>query len=96
MPMSKRDPNDKRRYVIVGGGPAAVSCALTLRQSGYTGELVMISSEEIPPYDRTLLTKVLPFGDARRFALRSDDVYKNHDIDIKYKANVTAVNSKDK
>ena len=30
-PMAKRDPNDKRRYVIIGGGPAGLLCAETLR-----------------------------------------------------------------
>jgi thioredoxin reductase len=29
--MAKRDPNNKTKYVIVGGGPAALTCAETLR-----------------------------------------------------------------
>lgn len=32
----------------------------------------MISSESILPYDRTLLTKTLPFGDANKFILRDE------------------------
>ena len=34
--MSKRDPNNKISFVIVGGGPAGYSCAEALRQSGFT------------------------------------------------------------
>ena len=31
MPMSKRDPNDKRNFVIIGGGAAGLNCCETLR-----------------------------------------------------------------
>ena len=34
--MAKRG-EDKRRFVIVGSGPAGLSCAETLRQSGFEG-----------------------------------------------------------
>mmetsp|Transcript_6974 Transcript_6974/g.5227 ORF Transcript_6974/g.5227 Transcript_6974/m.5227 type:complete len:97 (+) Transcript_6974:273-563(+) len=60
MKLAKRDPANKKHFVIVGGGPAAVSCAETLRQSGFTGQVTLISNESIVPYDRTLLTKALP------------------------------------
>jgi NAD(P)H-nitrite reductase large subunit len=42
----------------------------------------MISPEDILPYDRTLLTKTLPFGDAKKFALRDQSFLTNADIDI--------------
>ena len=42
----------------------------------------MISPETILPYDRTLLTKTLPFGDAKKFILRDEIFLKNADIDI--------------
>lgn len=57
VPMVVRDPENKARYVIVGGGVAAGSAAETLRQAGFTGEILMISGEDALPYDRTLLTK---------------------------------------
>jgi apoptosis-inducing factor 3 len=31
MPLTNRDPANKTRYLIVGGGPAGLSCAETLR-----------------------------------------------------------------
>jgi NADPH-dependent 2,4-dienoyl-CoA reductase/sulfur reductase-like enzyme len=43
--------------VVVGGGPAAHRCALELRKLGFNGSITMISSESVPPYDRTLLSK---------------------------------------
>lgn len=81
--LAKRDLNDKRRYVIIGGGPAGVNCAEALRQSNYTGEITVIAAEDMVAYDRTLLTKVLPSGDASKFKLRSDEFLKNADIDFK-------------
>lgn len=54
--MSKKG-DDKRRFVIIGGGPAGLSAAETLRQSGFEGDITIISSEEASPYDRTILSK---------------------------------------
>lgn len=71
--MAKRDPNNKTRYVIVGGGPAGLMCAETLRQSDFTGEIIILSADNLVPYDRTLLTKVLPTGDATKFKLRDEE-----------------------
>lgn len=82
--MAKRDPEDKRNFVIIGGGAAGFNCSETLRQSGYTGKITIISAEKILPYDRTLLTKTLPFGDAKKFALRDQGFLDSADIDIVY------------
>lgn len=30
-PMAKRDPNNKKRFVIVGGGASGLTCAEALR-----------------------------------------------------------------
>ena len=57
MPMSKRDPLDQRKFVIIGGGAAGLSAAETLRQSDFGGEIIVLSKEGKVPYDRTLLTK---------------------------------------
>jgi len=89
--MAKRDPNDKRRYVIVGGGPAGLHCAETLRQSNFTGEIVVVSDEDMVPYDRTLLTKVLPTGDPTKFKLREEAFFQQHSIDYKLGTRVSRV-----
>ena len=44
--MVKRDPNNKSKMVIIGGGAAGLNCAETLRQSSYTGEILVISNEK--------------------------------------------------
>jgi 3-phenylpropionate/trans-cinnamate dioxygenase ferredoxin reductase subunit len=45
------------RIVVVGGSVAAATAAATLRAEGYTGDVVMVSEEMIPPYSRVSLSK---------------------------------------
>ena len=92
-PLAKRDPADTRRFVIIGGGPAGLNCAETLRQSNYTGEITVISAEDMVPYDRTLLTKVLPSGDASKFKLRSEDFLAKADIDFRLNTRAESVDT---
>ena len=47
MPMTKRDPANTDHYVILGGGPAGLNCAETLRQSGFSGRVTVVTQEDI-------------------------------------------------
>ncbi len=66
MDMVKYDINDKRQFLIIGGGPAGLSAAETLRQSGYKGKITILSKESNLPYDRTILSKALFFADINK------------------------------
>ena len=89
--MSKRDPLDNRVYAIVGGGPAALACAETLRQMNYTGQIIIFTEENYTPYDRTQLTKwMVPSVD--KLALRNDQFLKEYDIEVRKNIRVTEVN----
>jgi NAD(P)H-nitrite reductase large subunit len=94
--MSKRDPKNKTRFVIIGGGAAGYYCAETLRQSQFTGEIVVLSAEDVLPYDRTLLTKVLATGDATKFGLRNEEFFKNVDIEYRLRTTVKHVDARAK
>ena len=45
------------------------------------------------PYDRTLLTKVLPTADASKLLMRPENFLKNADIDYKLNSKVTGVDT---
>ena len=83
MPMAKRDPANSEKFVIIGGGPAGLSCAETLRQSEFTGEVIILSKEDFLPYDRTLLSKMTTKVDPVKVALRDQEFFDEHDIDIR-------------
>lgn len=93
MDMAKRDPENTQKYVIVGGGAAGLSCAETLRQSDYTGEITVLSNDNLIPYDRTLLSKALPFVDAAKMPMRSNEFLEKYDIDYLLNTNVKKINS---
>ena len=82
MPLTKRDPENKEHFVILGGGPAGLNCAETLRQSGFSGQITVVSKEKAVPYDRTLLSKALANGDSSKWSLRPKEFLNDADIDF--------------
>jgi 3-phenylpropionate/trans-cinnamate dioxygenase ferredoxin reductase subunit len=45
--------------LLIGGGVAAVRCARTLRRRGFSGAILIVGDEPLPPYNRPPLTKEL-------------------------------------
>lgn len=79
--------------VILGGGGAGNAAAEMLRREGYTGRLTMLSDDDARPCDRPNLSKGYLVGYAGEDAnpLRSADFYREHKIDLKLRAHVTAI-----
>ncbi|XTZ37509.1 FAD-dependent oxidoreductase [Salmonella enterica] len=48
--------------VILGTGAAGSAAAVTLRDAGFNGHLILIDKENDAPYDRTALSKFVPAG----------------------------------
>ncbi|XP_012522450.1 apoptosis-inducing factor 3 isoform X3 [Monomorium pharaonis] len=80
--MHTRDPEHTKTVVIVGGGPSGATCAESLRQEGFKGHIVMVCRENVVPYDRIKVSKVLDF-DVHKAALRPPSFYNDHDIETK-------------
>lgn len=96
VPLTKRDPANKTHFVIIGGGAAGLNAAETLRQSGFTGQITLLTSDDMVPYDRTLLTKATAVGDPNNWKLRSEKFLEDADIDVKLKTSAYSVNQKEK
>nr|XP_012141313.1 PREDICTED: apoptosis-inducing factor 3-like isoform X2 [Megachile rotundata] len=92
--MSKQDSNNQQTVVIVGGGPAGVTCAETLRQENFTGNIIMVCRENAVPYDRVKVSKALDF-DVEKAALRPRSFYNDHDIQLKLGIEATGLNTEE-
>ncbi|TRY87461.1 hypothetical protein DNTS_035291 [Danionella cerebrum] len=79
--------------VIIGSGPAALVCAETLRQEGFTDRIVMCTMDKHLPYDRPKLSKSLE-STAEQLQLRSFDFFQSHDIEVLLEEEVVSVDVK--
>jgi len=70
------------RYVIVGAGAAGVSAALTLRDFGYDGEVVLIGAENRLPYERPAVSKDLLLA-GRLPPIVPESTYADRRIDLR-------------
>jgi 3-phenylpropionate/trans-cinnamate dioxygenase ferredoxin reductase subunit len=71
--------------LIVGGGQAGAQAVDTLRREGFTGRLVLISDEEMLPYQRPPLSKKFLSGEmaAERLPFRHRAFYDEHAVELK-------------
>ena len=87
--MSEQPP----RIVIVGAGHAGGTAAALLRQYGHAGEIVLIGSEPVAPYQRPPLSKAFLKGetDEESLKLKPDAFYVEHGIDLRLGTRVEAI-----
>ncbi|XP_029140402.1 apoptosis-inducing factor 3-like [Protobothrops mucrosquamatus] len=67
-PMARECQLDCQTALLLGAGPAALTCAETLRQEGFTGRIIMATWEKHLPYDKTKLTEVVSLDPAGKMA----------------------------
>lgn len=89
----RRDPKDKRTFALIGGGPASLAAAETLREEGFTGRIVMLAREPHLPYDRVVLSKNQD-KTAEDLRLRSPEFFAERDIEFLGNTCVTRLDSK--
>lgn len=80
------------RCVIIGAGHAGSQAAISLRQEGYAGEIVLINDETDIPYHKPPLSKsYLKAPEAGGLVLRPESTYRDNDIELLFGAHVDAV-----
>jgi 3-phenylpropionate/trans-cinnamate dioxygenase ferredoxin reductase subunit len=82
-----------KRVVIVGAGHAGGSAAAFLRQYGWTGSIIVVGEEPLPPYQRPPLSKAWLKGEANEedLALRPDSFYAEENIALRLDTRVGAI-----
>ncbi|MEI9413518.1 FAD-dependent oxidoreductase [Mesorhizobium sp. Cs1299R1N1] len=80
--------------VIVGGGQAALSCAVRLREAGYSGPVTIVGDEPWLPYQRPPLSKAYLLGQttADRLQFRPREFYEKVGIDLQVGQRVIKIN----
>ncbi|XP_078492604.1 apoptosis-inducing factor 3-like [Ciona intestinalis] len=91
-PMVQTQNEDGPHVVIVGGGPASVTCAETLRQKSFMGKITILSADPYLPYDRTKLSKAMDIKPEAIF-LRPQEFYDAVNIKIINNKRVNGVNA---
>jgi NADPH-dependent 2,4-dienoyl-CoA reductase/sulfur reductase-like enzyme/nitrite reductase/ring-hydroxylating ferredoxin subunit len=94
--MARAKPeSDSRVFVILGGGAAGYIAAQTLREDGYKGRVLIVTSDGSLPYDRPNLSKDYLQGNAEPswMPLRPDEFFTDHGIEVLRNKEVTAVDS---
>lgn len=81
--------------VIVGGGHAGAHAAMTLRDRGFAGSILLIGDEAFLPYDRPSLSKAYMLGSItiERMLLRDADYWAQRGIDIALDRTATALDA---
>ena len=71
--------------VVVGAGQAGSSLVAELRKQGYEGELTLIGSEPVPPYQRPPLSKGYLLGEMslERLFLRPESFYADQGVTLR-------------
>ena len=67
---------DERTFVIIGASLAGGKAAETLREEGFTGRVVLVGEETVPPYERPPLSKgYLLGGEPREKAFLHEEAW---------------------
>ena len=71
-------------FLLLGGGPASVSAAETLRAEGAKGSILLVSDQVYAPYGHTYLSKQFLFGalPKEKLLIHSEAYYREQAIDI--------------
>jgi NADPH-dependent 2,4-dienoyl-CoA reductase/sulfur reductase-like enzyme len=90
LPKMAKKENDNNPMVIIGGGPASESAIEALRKAGHKGKIVLITKDNLPPYDRTSLSKRWDC-EKNNVTIRTPEFYEEYGIDILTDSTVNSI-----
>ncbi|CAM4667516.1 apoptosis-inducing factor 3 isoform X1 [Caretta caretta] len=90
--MSEQCKSNENTMLLLGGGTAALVCAETLRQEGFTGRIIMVTKEKHVPYDRTQLSKAMD-KTLESIYLRQQDFFEAHGVEVWTEKEVVSVDT---
>ncbi|XP_076138281.1 apoptosis inducing factor mitochondria associated 4 isoform X1 [Alosa pseudoharengus] len=93
--MSHRAPEVCHTVMLIGGGPASLVCAETLRQNNYSGRIIIVTKDNLPPFDRPKLSKAMNI-EREKILLRPKEFFQQHDIEMWMEKAVLSVNTEAK
>uniref|UniRef100_A0A8C7GMB4 Apoptosis inducing factor mitochondria associated 4 n=1 Tax=Oncorhynchus kisutch TaxID=8019 RepID=A0A8C7GMB4_ONCKI len=93
--MSCRVSGVRHTILLIGGGPASLLCAETLRQNRYEGRIVMVTRDTLPPIDKPKLSKAMHLESAS-LLLRPTDFFQQYDIELWTQKEAVSVNPVEK
>ena len=90
-PMSSPDEDAQETYVIIGSGGAGAFAAEAMREGGFTGKILMLTSSSQVPYDRPNCSKEYLQDEApdEWMPLRPEEFYENYGIEVRTGQQVT-------
>jgi len=79
--------------LIIGAGEAGGQAAISLRQGGYQGRVIVIGDERYIPYERPPLSKAFLAGETEieRMYMRGAEFYPQNNIELKLSTVVAAI-----
>jgi 3-phenylpropionate/trans-cinnamate dioxygenase ferredoxin reductase subunit len=88
-------PVTNRRLLIVGGGPAGLEAARAYRKLDSEGQIVMISADDHPPYNRPPLSKDFLRGESEEqgLPLEDEDYFLANRIELRLGTTASALDT---
>ena len=84
--------------VVIGAGEAGGQTAISLRQQGFQGRVIVIGDEAYVPYERPPLSKAFLAGETEmeRMYMRGSDFYPENNIELRLSTRVDSIDRKGK
>uniref|UniRef100_A0A8C1YF22 Apoptosis inducing factor mitochondria associated 5 n=1 Tax=Cyprinus carpio TaxID=7962 RepID=A0A8C1YF22_CYPCA len=93
--MGARDQAVLHTVMLLGGGAASLMCAETLRQENYGGRIIMVSRDDLLPYDKTRLSKIMN-AESESLLMRKIEFFHKYDIEVWLKKEALSIDTNKK